>query len=171
MESTSPSWVPLLIAFFIGAIFVLVGILLIYLNIRAKRKIAESQQWPTIAGAVVSSEVQRMSSTDSEGDTTYYYQPKVEYSYSVMGTAYTGKRLTFAAQGSSQKSAQAVVQRYPVGATVTVHYNPQKPAEAVLEVQATSGNTCMLVGGIVFIVVGIISAGVGLVMTVVQYVD
>lgn len=171
MEPSSPSWLGLAIGFFIGGFFVLIGAILIFVTIRAKRKIAESQKWPTALGTILSSEVRRSVSHDSDGDTTTSYQPVVKYTYSVFGTSYNSQRLTFGVQNSSHKYAQATVQRYPPNSHVPVHYNPNKPEEAVLEVQETSGNTCTLVAGIVFIAVGVIGGCVGLVITILNYVS
>ncbi len=169
LESASSPWTGLLISFCFCLAFVLVGGVLIWLTILARRRTAESQRWPTVPGRVVSSEVRRSVSQDADGNSSTDYQAEVQYTYSVSGASFTGQRLTFAVQESSYTAALDNVQRYPPGAAVAVHYNPRKPEEAVLEVQQSSGNTWMMVAGIVFAALGILSMCIGLTVSIIQF--
>jgi hypothetical protein len=111
--------------------------------------------------------VSHHTSTDSDGDTSDHYTPKVKYTYQAIGQEYEGDKLGFGFQQSfgSQSKAQAALARFPVGAQVTVYYDPNNPAEAVLERKA-GGSTLSLVLGIIFIVVSLCLGCPGLVALV-----
>jgi hypothetical protein len=91
---------------------------------------------------------------DSSGSTSY--EPVVEYQYTVQNQQYTGRRIAFGANRFGHSQARSAVARYPVGSTVQVRYNPEKPQEAVLEARA-SGATIFMVVGIILLVIGIAS--------------
>jgi hypothetical protein len=56
----------------------------------------------------------------------------VQYSYEVKGERYEGNRITPGLQWGGT-GAEKVIDRYPVGARVTVYYDPKNPSEALLE--------------------------------------
>jgi hypothetical protein len=62
------------------------------------------------------------------------YRPIIKYSYSVAGKQYEGKRRRCDEVEFGPRTAQRIVDGYPVGELVTVYYAPQDPAEAVLRV-------------------------------------
>ncbi len=143
--------IPIFIGIFLfvfGLIFGLVGFI-------SKRRAAASLQWPTASGQIISSVIHTSTSTDSDGASSTTYEPKVEYTYTIMGSPISGRRIAFGAMGSDYASAQKVLAAYPVGTAVTVYYNPEKPADSVLENKARGG-TVFLILGIVFMVVGIV---------------
>ncbi len=117
--------------------------LLIYLN--AHVRAAASQNWPSVEGQIDSSRVRRMSRSSS-GNSSSSYFPEVRYTYSVMGNTYQGNHVGFGVPISGfQSSAKQVVGRYPRGATRTVYYNPQNPAQAVLERKVENDLTAVVV--------------------------
>jgi len=89
-----------------------------------------SLNWPSTSGTVTKSRVEV-----SGGEHTTV-TPRVEYEYEVGGTAYLGTRIRagdqFMRVGTSRDAYDAV-DRYPVGAAVTVYYDPANPAESALE--------------------------------------
>lgn len=90
--------------------------------------------WPTVPGKVVSSEVQTLRSGGG-GPNDLSFEPNVVYSYTVDGQTFSGNKVNFSAFRSTNKAApQKTVDRYLPGTEVTVHYNPKKPQEAVLEI-------------------------------------
>jgi hypothetical protein len=95
-----------------------------------RRRMATVSQWLSTMGTVNASFLERRHSSD--GSTDY---PVVQYSYQVSGQPY---RSTKPAPGPEVGGTGAgkVVARYPAGAQVMVFYNPQNPAEAVLERKA-----------------------------------
>jgi hypothetical protein len=140
--------------FLFGGLFLLFGVAILVLAGRNERKAAESAAWPTAEGRLVESRLVESTSTDSDGMTSTSYKPTFRYTYAVGGKSYQGDRLN---RGMSlaydRGTALKIMERYPNGATVTVHYNPNAPAEAALETQAR--------GGTVMRIIGFVLAGVG----------
>jgi len=137
-------------------LFLGIGAFLIYKSIQDRKKADASQSWPSAGGQIIEARVDRSMHTDSDGDTSYSYTPKVEYSYTVAGSSYQGKKISFGlAQGyNSAHKAQEIISRYPQGKQVMVCYDPSNPSDAVLERKAGSFNTTMLLG-IIFLVIGL----------------
>ena len=142
------------------------GIYLIYLSRKNSAQAQGSQHWLSTVATITRSEVGQSSSSDHDGPRTNYH-PVVEYTYPVGGQVYAGKRIAFGPVKASARSAsaQAALAKYPLGGTVTVYYDPNNPAEAVLEKQAI-GTTTMLVLGIVFLVVTVCLALPGIIFAV-----
>lgn len=150
-----------------GGIFVLalfgLGGFLIAFSVRNRRKAEASQNWLSVPGRIVSAEVKQGTSRETKRDitgeerevTSYYYYPAVEYTYEVGGQTYTGKRLAFGGivGHSDPAKAAAALAPYQPGSTVTVYYDPQNPAEAVLERKA-GGYTWGLVVGAICLLLG-----------------
>jgi hypothetical protein len=142
------------LAFVLG--FVGAGIFLIYRSLQSRKRAEASQGWPSTQGQISESRVAHSTHTDSDGDTSDSYTPTIEYTYQVAGQAYTGRNLTFGfTQGYGNASkAQAVLAKYPVGAHVSVFYDPADPQQAVLERKAGGYGTGMALG-IIFLVIGL----------------
>lgn len=105
-----------------------------YAHFRAVGKAKAAETWPTAVGRVISSEVVEEESTDREGGTTTWYNPVVTYAYSVGGRELTSRRLRFGNyRFAGRKNAEAALAPYPAGAAPAVRYNPENPAECVLE--------------------------------------
>lgn len=99
---------------------------------------AASSSWPTAPGLIYSATVDKKVTTycDSEGNEneSTTYEPRVEFSYTVGGTQYSGTRVSFARlQFYSEKKANAIVAKFPAGATAPVAYDPQDPKSSVLD--------------------------------------
>lgn len=136
-----------LIIFFVGLIFLIIGLVAIK---RAKT----AQSWPIIPGRVIRSTVVEHQSTDDDG-TSVTYEPQVEYEYSVMGIMYSSRRVAYGTNRLAYKQASEIVERYPAGASVNVHYNPDKAKEATLETSASGGKLFPILGG-AFAVIGLV---------------
>lgn len=113
-------------------VFALVILNVIFLAIIffMRRKMATVSQWPSTMGTVISSGIDRRSSSD--GYTDY---PSVQYSYQVDGRPYQGTKIAPGMEVGGT-GAGKVVARYPAGAQVMVFYNPQNPSDAVIERKA-----------------------------------
>jgi hypothetical protein len=118
----------------------------------------ESGNWPGTQGTIISSHVSKQTRRDSKtrrNVITYY--PRVQYRYQVNGRQYTSNRIEFGGtSGGMERMAKKVVNRYPAGKKVVVHYNPGDPEYAVLEAGLTWSGLFIFLGGIVFFAVGII---------------
>lgn len=131
-----------------GLVFVIIGII-------SNRRAALSKTWPTAPGEILNSTIVQHESTDSDGASSTSYEPVVEYRYNVIGSPFTGKRIAYGANQFSYNIAQKIISRYPIGSSIQVHYNPEKPADAVLETKS-SGGTIFLIVGIVIIIAAVV---------------
>ncbi|NPD22518.1 DUF3592 domain-containing protein [Corallococcus exiguus] len=101
---------------------------------------AQSASWPTVQGTITWSEVETARSNKS---TTY--RLKLAYTYSVDGQSHEGgKRRLYAWSTGDLEPVEALVTRYPVGATIPVYYRPAQPSEAVLQPGPGSAELFML---------------------------
>jgi len=90
-----------------------------------------TQNWVSTTGTVLMSSVQ--SKHTGRSHTLY---PVVVYVYAVNGQSYQSQRIKAGEQFLNVRvsgQAHATVARYPIGATVTVYYNPANPSECALE--------------------------------------
>ena len=107
------------------------GVFLYRRNQQSSAARQSAQSWPSTTGMVLISSVQFRRSGRSV--TTF---PAVVYQYGVNGKSYQGKTIKAGEQYLNVRilgQAQATADQYPVGATVTVYYNPANPAESALE--------------------------------------
>ena len=129
---------PFVLTFMVSTNAVLIGV--IFANARA---VAKVKAWSLTTGSMITSEMKLF-----KIGRTRSLMPVVEYTYQVNGQSYKGDQLLPSAGmigGSLLKKAMA---RHPVGAQTTVYYNPQNPAESVLE--KTSPVVGFLVWALVF---------------------
>jgi hypothetical protein len=67
---------------------------------------------------------------------------------------YTGDKVSIGAMSSSSAYAQGILNRYPIGKKVSVHYSPGDPSEAVLETGIHGGTWICLGVGTAFTLFG-----------------
>jgi hypothetical protein len=140
-------------------VFGAVGIGLMYWGWTIYQDARASADWPNVRGQVLSSDV-RVSS-DSEGGDSYV--PQVEYSYLVNDVEYRDDTIKFGENSyGRRRTAEEIANRYPVGQSVSVYYNPAEPDEAVLEPGVTAGSYLVLGMGAFFLLIDMIVAVVGL---------
>ncbi len=150
----------IILTILIGGIFTLVfggvGIFMLNRYREARREAKESKDWLSTSGLISFSDISTITPT-REVDITRSptYAPVVEYTYTVQGIAYRGKRIGFGTVISSTRTeAASIIERYPVGTVVNVYYDPHNPAEAVLE-QKVGSQTGFLVLICICILLGI----------------
>ncbi len=126
------------VALVYGAVFYVVAPAVDIVNAIASRS------WPTTDGRITSSKVVSNRPVDPASDDPTTYHAAIEYVYWVDRETHQGKRVSFNLGddpdlvvfpfGYFRRSvAERIVDRYPVGKTVNVYYNPAKPGTAVLE--------------------------------------
>ncbi|WP_435010560.1 DUF3592 domain-containing protein [Tundrisphaera lichenicola] len=113
------------------------------------REIRQAKHWPETTGKVIASRIQSRRNKPNDpgynfGDTEVTNEPFVEYEYDVGGRKYRCSRVSIA-EKTAGTEREAILARYPVGARVTVFYNPAEPATAVVERELPKG--VMIVGG------------------------
>lgn len=133
----------------------------------ASRHAAALQLWPQTAGQVTRSGVHRFEVRRSRSKRTIRgsntmrtaYMPVVEYSYKVGGQPFSSRSIWADTEVSgSEKYAQGIAGRYPVGTDVTVRYDPKKPTRTALEIGG-SGRWWFLAAAIVAIAITVVSSG------------
>ena len=149
-----------MIGFIVGFVLLLIGAIFLIIGLVAAKRAKTAQSWPVIPGVVLNSTVVEHESTDSEGGSSVSYEPRVEYQYNVMGQTYTAKRIAYGANSFDYKKASEIAARYPIGAQVNVHYNPDKVKDATLETSAA--------GGKLFTILGAVMGAAGLVTMIVS---
>ncbi|MBI3241398.1 MAG: DUF3592 domain-containing protein [Chloroflexi bacterium] len=141
-----------------------------------QRQVSASKSWPTTTGTVLSSSVELRRSRSGRSGYSLSHYPVVVYDYEVRGQRYQGNRIGFSEIGTGWAGpAQQKIAGYPVGGAVRVFYNPQNPAEAVLE-QSAPGNPFLwiivivlaasLIGTVCFVVA--MTAGIGVLLQMVD---
>ena len=112
------------------------GAYLLWKGVHRLMLASASTKWPTTKGKVTGAETKREVTSDTDDN-----HPSVTFSadtaiaYTVNGQQYTTNIMYFGQTlGSGDKSEAALqVLRYPVGKEVTVSYDPENPAGAVLK--------------------------------------
>jgi len=88
---------------------------------------ARSQSFPATQGTI------RKSRVDVEYDEGTSYTVEVEYDYQVAGQKFVSSRFRWTQSSGSAEWTQAQVAARPPGAVVPVFYDPDNPAQAVLD--------------------------------------
>jgi hypothetical protein len=142
-----------------GGIFLFVGAIAFFSAFPEWVHDRASQHWPAVYGRIVSAEVAVAERKKKPNDTrpTKFYQPLIVYQYQVDDQQLTGSRRYFGV-GSEEKEnpkpAEKIVSDYPAGKQVRVYYDPQRPAESVLQPGGGAvGNTILcLIGGTLLLI-------------------
>ena len=117
--------------------------------------VRRSASWPRVMGEVTRSEIVRTSSGHWQSPNTIF-KAIVEYDYEVAGGRYHGDTIDLGGTVNTSivRHAERRCARYPVGARVTIVYDPEGPEHACLE---RSSNGPLLLGaiGLVFTVAGL----------------
>jgi hypothetical protein len=139
--------------------FILVGAVVFFIGVRNFNRARESVLWPTVEGRVAHSEmtISWPHANDSHQSNTPTYGAEVLYKYQLSGTTYSSNRVGFGDYESGDPShAQSILNRYPRGISVQVHYNPQSPELSVLETGVHGATYFLPIGGLLFFVAGCI---------------
>ena len=124
-------------------VFIALGLAVVGAGVWTLIKSLRTESWPVTDGVIQST--REKSHSDSDGSTTY--SAEVTYTYEVAGVKYDGDKISIGQMSSSSQYAQKILDRYPIGKKVSVHYSPTDPAEAVLETGIHGGTwICFGVG-------------------------
>lgn len=110
----------------------------------------ESNGWPSTTGIITHSAIHKVERRrENQTEATYY--PRIQYQYAVFGKGFTADRIAFGSPyGGEQSKAQAVVDRYPIGGSVAVYYDPDDPSVAVLKAGYSQHAYVMMAAGLMF---------------------
>ena len=136
----------------IGAGFTGIGVYTVVRTLRELGRAVDSEQWPVVYGEVLDAGV------DSDySSNTRMYKAVVRYRYTFAGVSHEGERVAFGGplETSWRGPAQSVTESYPKGRRVKVRVSPADPSQSVLEPGAKWYVYAALLGGAVFIGIGV----------------
>jgi hypothetical protein len=116
-----------------GVIAFAIGAVLYVAQFRQGLRADASKKWPTAPGTVISSALEQ------SPDNKRRYRAAVQYRYRV-GKDYQSSRVFWGGNEGRKRHMASVVASYPAGATVPVYYDPQNPAEAVIDPTQNAGS-------------------------------
>lgn len=116
-----------------GGVFaaLLIG-LIVFATLTKMKEVRAAQNWQTVRGKITRSEVRALRKRSRDEGEQVRSAPSIAYEYTVNGKRYTGERISLG-ENIPETDFERVLNRYPVGAEVTVYYDPANPAQAVLE--------------------------------------
>jgi hypothetical protein len=137
-----------------AAVLTLFGLLGLVAGLREVYRGWQSEGWPTAQGVVQSSTVQCHKDIDNNRGGSF--GAEILYRFTVDDRAHTGTRVAFGgtSESSDRTPAQAVADRYPKGASVTVHYRPDDPDVCVLEAGLAAKTWVWPITGTIFLGAG-----------------
>ena len=146
MAQPKRTFVPIVVC----SIGIIIGLGGIAVGIAQAFRSIQAAYWPVANGTILNAQTRSYSAKSRQ-----VYYPEVSYRYQVAGGTYIGKQICFgrAPEGSSDL-IQIILDGYPVGKTVSVHYSPGDPQVAVLEVGIHGGVWTNLLVGALFTVGG-----------------
>lgn len=113
-----------------------------------------SVDWPIAQGIVAASSVE--SHRNSDGNTKDI--AAIVYEFSVDGIIFNGERVVYGDRFYKALRIDSIIDRYPEGKSVTVHYMPDNPEECLLEPGIKLWTWLYFAFGIFIIGIGILSA-------------
>lgn len=131
-------------------LFVVTGLLTTAWGLRIISLARKTLQWPTVKGVIDES---RVSSDASEMNDLL---PHIKFSYLVDQKEYQ-QLLKFSGDITpSEEFSKSYVEKYPVGSSVQVYYDPDHPEIATLEPGPAQGDWLVLAIGLCVLVFGIV---------------
>src|SRR5215213_4009119 len=91
-----------------------------------------TRHWSQASGTVVTSRVVSRRMRNGQSHTDITNTPLVEYEYKVNDRTFHSSRIMIGG-GQSEVELEGVLNRYPLGASVVVYYDPADPNQAVLQ--------------------------------------
>ncbi|HVU27426.1 MAG TPA: DUF3592 domain-containing protein [Verrucomicrobiae bacterium] len=139
----------ILISLFFGIVPVGTGVWAMIKNVQA-------EHWPITDGKIQTAQIVAHYGRHA----SVRYSPNVTYSYQVGDINLVGNKIAYVTYGgmsfSMRENAQIVLDRYPVGQKVSVHYSPDNPSDTVLETGIHSSVWDTLKIGSIFLGIGLV---------------
>ena len=130
-------------------------------------QVRAAREWPSAAGKVVVSkaEVRKVKVIDSDREEGHRFEERnfadIVYEYSVAGRKLRNNRVSIGEDLGNFQVAETIA-KYPVGAVVTVYYNPLHPDQAVLERDLPKGMWGCLGIGTAIVLAIVFGSAIGL---------
>src|SRR5579863_2176834 len=132
-----------------GAIAIAIGVALYVSQFRQGLRATASKRWPLSPGTVIASALEK------SPDGRWRYRAAVQYRYRAGGKEYQSDRIFWGGNEGRQKHIASVIAAYPQGSKVSVHYDPQNPAEAVLDPAQHIGSRPLVLYAMAMITLGL----------------
>ena len=113
-----------------------------------------AREWASADGIVVQSFISTEHDDEDAKASRIYYVPNVAYTYFAQDIQQLGTRIHFGAhkKNTVREGAEKDLSAYPVGARVTVYYDPERPNNSVLKREAPAAGRLGLVAlGVMFV--------------------
>jgi hypothetical protein len=95
-------------------------------------ELRQAQSWAQASGRILSSRIEARRHRFVGAEETVRNEPAIEYEFEANGRTWRGSRIGIG-DDTGGAETEATLGRYPAGATVTVHYDPDDPRNCVLE--------------------------------------
>ncbi|MBI4165636.1 MAG: DUF3592 domain-containing protein [Acidobacteria bacterium] len=139
-----------------------IGVIWTVVSLREMYTAYSSRDWPkaerTVTSVSAEAAVREKAWQRSESPITKQMEFQISYRYYVNDITYTGKRLYVGHQWMpiSEFWTRELSAHYPVGGKVQVYYDPNHPAESLLESGFDGYFVAALVGGYVLLLFGVL---------------
>lgn len=131
--------------FVVSGLPVLLGLFILSRLVVHMRKASQRGDWPSVTGEILASDIKKVTNY-VEGASTDYF-PVVRYRYKVNLVEYESGAISASEAPfaiGTENYARSQVQKYQVHTPVKVFYNPENPAEAVLDNSGASSSGMLL---------------------------
>ncbi|MHA7871787.1 MAG: DUF3592 domain-containing protein [Hyphococcus sp.] len=130
-------------------LFLAIGVGILGFGVRSLHMARLAEHWPTVSGAITSSDF-----VVSYDDDSTSYRTKVQYTYNVMDRELIGDKIAFGYAGSSsQQFHRDIYNALPVNTQVAVRYDPNNPDRAVLSFGVNQSIKFLMIFGAVWTMV------------------
>ncbi len=140
----------------LGAIAIAIGAVLYTVQLRQGLRADASKKWPRASATVTASAVEK------SPEHRWRYRAALQYSYRVGGKDYQSSRVFWGGNEGRQKHMASVVETYPAGGKVRVFYDPENPAEAVLDPIQHTGSRQVALYALAMITLGLFTVTGGI---------
>lgn len=107
----------------------------------------QSRSWQTTSAIIVYANKEKVVRRSGNG-----MRPIIKYRYNVDSVEFTGDVITFGHNFDTEEYADQKLVEYPVGASVSVFFDPEDPSISCLEQDGRSlGHTLGILGGLIII--------------------
>ena len=123
---------------FVFVIFLPMVVMIVAMLIHKLGGVRKAAAWPSAQGRITRSTMGSALRQFEGEEGRVINAPEIAYEFTTHGRKWTGTRIGIG-EDSGGANSEVTLKRYPVGAAVTVYYNPKDPSDCVLERDAPEG--------------------------------
>jgi hypothetical protein len=139
-----------------GVIALAVGVTLYVVQLRQGLRADASKKWPKAEAIVLTSAL------EPSPEHKRRYRAAIQYRYRVGRKDYQSDRIFWGGNEGRRRHMESVVSAYPAGASMGIRYDPQNPAEAVIDPTQHTGSKATVVYAMAMITIGLFAFGGGI---------